>query len=1709
MARKYDLISELYERTCFAVTDNPANWQSFLKSASRNFRLRFDEQLLVYAQRPSATAVLEIERWNGTFGRWVNRGAKGIAVFEDADRSRQRLIHYFDVSDTHESRYSRPVPIWEMKPQYEAEVIETLENTFGAVNDTTSLESVVRESIANAIEDNIADYISDFMNLGAESDIEYLSAEEANNLYLEIVRNSVSYMVMARLGLDADKVYSPDDFAGISNFNTPEVLNAVGIATSDIAEMALLPVSRTISTLSKGNRIIDEQAQSEYNKDIKDERSQGDERNHIHDGGRLQSSEPEIAGADGSNSRQMVADEENLSEGTSQNPVLQSSDERYPEQSLGRGSAASERTGGNSGEADGRESGTERADESRRYDKVGSIDEQYQELGTGNRKESGNIRLEYYDRNHEDKSLPFFGGDDTIREILGTTPYLSASKEEIKDFYERNTDNATRTEYIKGIFNNDYTQLPLSDGRLVGYKTFQNVLHLWEGEYESRTAQSFYDWGVIAQHFEAMRLLGELNDTMKPLPSMDGQMTLILDSQAEEKKPSAFTFSQEIIDAVLTRGSGVSEGKMRIYEQFEKSLSAKENADFLKNEYGWGGSYPVIIGAGIDENHDGKGITITKGIGKDNPHITLSWSQVEKRIGELIRIDRYLNPKEKEKYPEWLEKQEERRAEIEEQKRNREILSTAPPESEKPAEETETQYEYHLGDSVYIGASQYEILSFDENRVMLYDFDMPLFNKEFTREEFDRKVRENPLNDHLKVNVLPVEEKAVIGEEKAENDTETAQNTSPSTGYEDAFFIDRDNESVTWIYYNPDSNAGGQYVTNTLSFDEIREAAKEYKVAEDFFDYIGSIANQELADVGTEWFEDAEAEFHKTPDLTDCSPATMAVLIENTERADMVATNIGNVPIEDYREIVASQNGFESYEEMYNEGYRIGHGYDKEPESIVPAWEQKKKSKVKSFDLHPNIPMAERYNFDLANNEVEQVGKKERFRRNIMAIQLLKKCQEENRFATPEEQIILSKYVGWGGIPEAFDERNSAWSTEYLELSSVLTPDEYAAARESTLTAFYTPPEVSTAIYKALEQMGFQEGNLLEPSCGIGNFIGMLPKSMENAKVYGVELDTISAGIAQQLYQKSSIASQGFEEVNVPDSFFDGVIGNVPFGDFKVADKRYDKYNFLIYDYFFAKSLDKLRPGGVMALVTSKGTMDKENSNVRKYIAQRAELLGAIRLPSDTFKGNAGTEVVSDILFLQKRDRLIDIEPDWVHLDADENGIRMNSYFVQHPEMILGEMKMVSGRFGQEATCEPFENADLSELLNEAVSNIHGEISEYEVADELEEEDNSIPADPEVRNFSYTVLDDKIYFRENSRMSPVEVSATAENRIKGMIGIRDCVRNLIELQTEDYSDSEIKQAQQKLNTLYDSFTKKYGLINSRANTSAFSDDSSYALLSALEVINEEGELERKADMFFKRTIKPHKPVTEVDTADEALAVSMGEKATIDMEVLENKDIIRVFPRTLSNTNTSLVLKTPKTKTSVRKIFLPSTVAQMLLERKNQTDEMKELFGDEYLDYNLVFCHSSGRPMEGQVINRALKKLIKDNDLPDIVFHSFRHASITYKLKWNGGDMKSVQGDSGHARMDMVADVYSHIIDEDRRYNAQKFEEQFYNAKGLKNVEEGKTAPMPKFETSVELLDPMAEVQETPVQEEENASLIAKLLSNPETAALLKALAKTI
>ena len=1741
MARKYDLISELYDRTCKTVVSSPQNWEAFLTSACRNYKLRFDEQLLVFAQRPDATAVLEIERWNGTFGRWVNRGATGIAVFDDASRSRQRLIHYFDISDTHPSKYSRPVPIWEMKPEYEQEITETLESTFGTLNNSQSLADAVMSAAQNAAEDNLPDYTRDLLYSVNDSFLEELDEGNISSIYRKVVTNSVAYMMMERLGIDTEEYFEREDFEDIINFNTPGTLNALGFATSDIAEMGLTEIAKTVMSLERQNRIIAENRKSDYNigRNQNTERSPQNERADIHDAGRLQTAQFGTAGTAGSADGTVLTNESEVPEREPQGAVLQSPDELQAERASDADRTDGDRNGGTPDERDGGEGGLDREPESDGYDELGSEDEQPEEPSSGNRDEGSNLRLEYYDRSNEDKSLPFFGHDDTIREILATTPHLKATKDEIRAFYESVADEDKRTEYIKGIFNNDYTEVILGDGRRVGYKTYQNVLQLWEGSYLSRTKQSFYDWGVIAKHFEAMRLLGELQDTMKPLPSMDGQMSLMLNYEAEVTKPSAFSFSQEIIDAVLTRGSGVSEGKFRIYEQFQKSLSKKENVDFLKNEYGWGGSYPVITGTGIDELHDGKGIKISKNVNGEKVKVLLNWNQVEKRISELIKMDRYLNLKERERYPEWLEQHEIRRAEAAEERRKREILSTAPPEKKEP-EPSNERYEYHLGNTVYIGANEYEILSFDNDRVMLYDTQFPLFNKEMTRAEFDQKVQENPMNDHLKVKVLPAEE--------------ITDNTKVRIS------LDSGNDLVHWIYFNPDANAGGQYVSGDLSFTVFEELIEQYDIAnhpentERFVADLEEMSDQFLADINTPFFMEAENDYEMDCDYTEFTPENilkihkdiqqfeaehqaelnrmagqnepnalpvydrvrepyrsyLAVKAENpdslvlyqvgdfyeaygedaqkvaealdlvmtsraisdSERVPMVGfpqhtletymnmltdrgfdlavstvdgserkvlsivstnkeapvqskpigridylhtdgrvresieytspyqlekdikeenyygvpmkivlykdrdgttiqhdfisqldpppqgveiidspylkssldiakeiideycreeferdegadySNLSEVNVayttteDDKHEIQANVNlvdfkietlvdgtvirteQYDSLEDMTERGLKNLSFNDlvylseeelerveKASTPVVPAWEQPKKSKVQSFDLHPEIPMSERHNFDLANNEIEEVNKKERFHRNYAAITVLKRCQEENRFATPDEQKILSRYVGWGGIPEAFDERAGAWHTEYAMLKNILTPEEYDSARESTLTAFYTPPTVIKAVYKAMEQLGFREGNILEPSCGIGHFIGMLPDSMSESKIYGVELDTVSAGIAQQLYQKTSIAAQGFEEANLPDSFFDAVVGNVPFGDFKVPDKRYDKHKFLIHDYFFAKSLDKLRPGGVMALITSKGTMDKENPAVRKYIAQRADLLGAIRLPNNTFKGNAGTEVVSDILILQKRDRIVDIEPDWVHLGTDENGITMNSYFVEHPEMILGEMKMVSGRFGPEPSCVPYEGADLAEQLSEAVANIHGEITAYEVEDELTEEDNSIPADPTVRNFSYTLVDGKIYFRENSRMAPVDVSATAENRIKGMIAIRDCVRNLIELQTEDYPDSAIKEEQAKLNSLYDTFMAKYGLINSRANSSAFSQDSSFSLLSALEVLGDDGQLEKKADMFYKRTIKPHTPVTSVDTSSEALAVSMGEKACIDMEYM--------------------------------------------------------------------------------------------------------------------------------------------------------------------------------------------------------------------------------
>lgn len=1540
MARKFDLISQLYEDTSKEVM-SPDKWAAFLKTACYNYRLRFDEQLLLYAQKPEATAVLPIEQWNRTFGRWVNRGAKGIAVFESLNGNSQRLIHYFDISDTHASEISRAVPIWSMQPEYTDEVIDTLESSFGYLDEKNSLADAIISASGNAVEDNIPDYVGDLLVTVNDTFLEELDEDIVKSMYSQLVSNSVAFMIMTRLGVDTEPYFNDDDFRDIVNFNTQEALNALGFATSDIAEMGLSEISKTILVLNRQNRIIAENRQSEYtNSTINTERSFDNGRTDIHNAGRLPTSEPDASRTAEGTARTLRSDEEELSVAEAQNSLLQSADEGNADRTPVGNRTDGDRDGGQNSQTDGGAGGRDREAESGRPDEVDTPDEQPQTFGSGDSQSGSDLRLEYYDRNNEDKSIPFFGGDDKIKAVLLSTPYLKATKTEIARYFENESDSEKRVKFIKSIFNNDATDITTPDGKRMGYKTYQNVLLLWEGEQDNKIAQAYYDWGVIAGYFEGMRLLGELRDTTKPLPSLKGQLE-ILTAEAGEKT-SAFAFSQEIIDAVLTHGSGVSEGKMRIYEQFQKSLSAKENIDFLKNEYGWGGSYPIIIGTGIDESHDGKGIMLSRGFEDNAPRLLLNWSKVEKRIGELIKLDRYLNPKEREYYPTWLEKQEQIRAERAAEKEIREAIYTPP--AEKEVVPVEYEYKYSLGASVYIGADEYEILSFDENRVMLFDKQFPLFNKEMTRTEFDSKVKENPMNDHLKVAVQPEKEKQITKRDYSRyspvmQEYFKIKDEHPNTIilFQIGDFYEAMGDDAVTVSQALSLHNTTRRITDTERIDMCGFPSHRLETYADMLldrGYnigISSPNERESRDFILMTSDRAHAPIQSEPiggiDNSDLIGKELTLDNRNfiVERIDRNGdASMRDITFED-------SNGFPIFRVEKADFVRSALELSEKKELDAPVWERKQKAKAQTFDLHPEISLADRYTFDLKNFELEEVGKRARFRRNTEAIRVLKQCEEGNRFATPEEQQLLAQYVGWGGIPEAFDENNAAWQSEYNELSQLLSDEEYQSARESTLTAFYTPPVVISAIYKVMEQMKFKEGNILEPSCGVGNFIGMLPQSMQNSRVYGVEIDKISAGIAQQLYQRSSIAGQPFEQAEIPDSFFDAVVGNVPFGDFSVADKRYDKNHFLIHDYFFAKSLDKLRPGGVMALVTSKGTMDKENPAVRKYIAQRAELLGAIRLPNDTFKGNAGTEVVSDILILQKRDRIIDIEPDWVHLNTDKNGIRMNSYFAEHPEMILGDMKIVSGRFGEETTCVPYENADLESLLDEAVSNIHGEIAEYETEENIEEEDNSIPADPNVRNFSYTVLDDVIYFRENSRMSPVEVSATAENRIKGLIEIRNSVRTLLDLQTEDYPDSDIKAEQESLNKLYDSFTKKYRLINSRANTMAFSQDSSYSLLSSLEILDDEGNLEHKADMFFKRTIKPHTPVTSVDTASEALAVSMGEKADIDMEYmcqLSGKSEQEVFEE------------------------LKGVIFLNPLYGQGNPDEQKYLMADEYLSGNV-------------------------------------------------------------------------------------------------------------------------------------------------------------
>ena len=1525
MAAKYQLITELYRRTGVAVAKNPQAWQGFLSSACRNYKCRFDEQLLIYAQRPDAVAVAKLETWNRQFKRWVNKDSKGIAVFDPKGR-RNTLKYYFDVSDTHEGYYgSRPVPIWQMDERYEQAVMERLSDRFGDV-ESTDLASALMETAKNAVEDNLQDYFSQLKDCTKDSFLEELDDFNIEVIYRRLVANSVAFMLISRCGLDMNEFFDRDDFADIVNFNTPATINAIGVATSDIAEMALREISQSIRNVQMAekdqNRTFAQRTQAQYDKDRQQpERSEYNERNHLQQTGGLSYSRPNITDRARASAWQVRFDAQGLSGEAQASDLSQSADIGQAERASARGRADSTPEVGASDEAALSRAGRDRGTERESTDAVGRTDEQHPQPS---------------------------GGSDTDRTDL----QVSVAKED---------------------------------------------------------------------------------EVRVNLPTVDEQIEMI--AKAEDEKASAFAISKEDIDSVLQKGSGVADGKYRIYRQFQKGVDRQKNIEFLKNEYGTGGGTHIFPdGFSGHSWYDSKGLAIDRNGTYTNHDLVLKWSQVEKRLRELIKDNRYLNPKEKDHYADYLESVSAPQYEIDTQRKiarqrfidahrdlppadkrdtlalrlsdfirdldryEKDLLSVV--ERSDLADVTAEQMEQHLsdpstvqqlidflaqvqwkttsvfsrsngwkfteelrelhplcylyneGDVVYIGADKYEIATLTEEKVYLQNAEFPILGQEYSRADFEEKLTENPANDHLKV-VVTEKQRTEAPSEKKQDGIQFSIGFSEHPAFYDRQLNDRytdlsfalgnkllgildekqhrereGDKNIGW-YHKTDfvikAVIGGEEFNYEGRFDIGDGEGDLIAHIKNFYDYALSPKGEqlygddresllrgrdefipfleqhtelkpedeklldEIMATESDWYRTAEEAEEKPQANADKVNGSEAPVIEMEQSTDDL---IGREIIIENRkyliESIGKISGDVSLRDITfqnNVGFPINRV---EKIGYIQKLLEQEKTELPPEEKTETLA-TDRHNFRITDDAIGIGGAKEKFRNNMAAINLLHELEIENRLATPEEQEVLSRYVGWGGLSMAFDEHNAAWAEEFKELYASLSPEEYRAAMESTLTAFYTPPVVIKAMYDVLDRLGFSQGNILEPSCGTGNFFGLLPESMQNSKLHGVEIDSLTGRIAKQLYQKANIAIEGFEKTNLPDDHFDVVLGNVPFGEIRVNDSRYNAQKFLIHDYFFAKALDKVRAGGVVMFITSKGTMDKASPEVRKYIAQRAELLGAIRLPDNTFKANAGTEVTSDILILQKRDRVMDIEPDWVHLDTDENGVTMNRYFVEHPEMVLGEIKMENTRFGTfEPVCKARKDIPLSELLSNAVQRINGEIPELDNrVDEIsDEQELSVPADPNVRNFSFTLVDGRVYFRENDRMQPASVSMTAENRIKGLIQIRDCVRKLIEYQTDDYPEEMIRTEQENLNRLYDVYTAKYGLINSRGNYLAFASDESYFLLCSLEVLDDEGNFKRKADMFTKRTIKPHREVTSVETASEALALSIGEKARVDLPYME-------------------------------------------------------------------------------------------------------------------------------------------------------------------------------------------------------------------------------
>ena len=1581
MASKFQFITELYSRTLTRLTGDYESWTGFLRSACYNYKCPFDEQVLIYAQRPDATAVLELEKWNRQFGRWVNAGATGIAVMDEA-HGKGWLKHYFDIADTHTTRISRPVPIWSMEPAYTEPVIETLEATFGTLAEKDNLPDAILSASRNAVADNMQDYLRDLLDCRGGSMLEELDALNVEVTYRRALESSVAYMLLTRLSLPAAAYILPEDFEDIYSFDTPTTINALGIATSDIAEMGLREISRTVMQARREQNFAKD-AQIGY--DVGKRQNSGEtERSvehgsDIQDAGGLSPAEPAAAQRDGGASGQVRGAAEAVHQEAPQGAVYKSQDQR----SVG-GTSGGDRDGGGedgdaAGGADGAERGRDGGTESRRSPALDGADEQPEAQRGGSGAERPDLQLNSTDENAGSAELPAFLDEHLIEAILLDDGGRKHTRQEIFAYFQDTRDITVRTEFLKNSYNDIWVEvLAGADKVRVGYHAEKDGLLMWEGSYLSRTAESVFSWGVVTEMTENLIERGayKIKLGLQNAPVMAEQMSLfgmgggtavyeVPETQRTGELFPTRPVPQTVIDQTLYTAGNSRGSAERIAVFYMRQCSEAECVAFLRREFG------TENGRGIE--YEGKkyavwfmedGIHLAQGDSVRTGHsrTTVTWEQASVRILELLEAGTYLSAAELEQaqdkvllemgdallmtardlaqegraqglFPQTLAIHDQRKGypELDE-----DMVAFAKSEGGLAA----LAEEYHAFLSAYEqdrSIMRFRLSEYSTHRigVVLDGIDLPerSFSVQpdflrrckmfITQDEIDRFFLAESADSRLDVYSFFCYPRAKEEQQKFIK----SRFGEYSGGGRDGYDYTKTYKGLTY-----------QREYARKRYDEVKltipNVVKEYErlIAQKRFpgeDAIAAIPQYERRQLArTVYFgfsdapDDVPRPYPKGADYYDAVPVIEEQLADKAKAAEMLEALTAYLDGMDEgdRHYDSCQQAREQLSEYVDGTFSLfNHRHDsglrqaeREATPITPTGEvgvteepaqeqeisplpqvQQREEAPQGQAAMPPVPHLPRkkerleaaaplsaggVNYRITDDALGVALPSQRYANNVAAIRLLKRVEAENRLATAEEQEVLSRYVGWGGLADCFDPKHS----RYEELKSLLSETEYAAARESTLTAFYTPPVVIRSIYAALGQMGFRQGNVLEPACGVGHFLGMLPEGMAESKVYGVELDDVSGRIARQLYPRSSISVRGYEKMDFPDNFFDVAVGNVPFGQFKVQDRRYDRLNLSIHEYFFAKTLDKVRPGGVVTFVTSSYTMDKRTSNVRKYIAQRAELLGAIRLPNDTFKAAAGTEVVSDILFLQKRDRMVDIEPEWVQLGTNDDGITMNRYFIDHPDMVLGEMKMVSGPYGPEPTCVPFPEQPLDSLLANAVQNIHGEINAYDRAEELEGEDQSIAADPTVRNFSYTLVNDKLYYREDSRMNPVEVSKTAESRIRGMIGLRDCVRTLLEYQTEDYPDDMIRQQQAKLNDLYDRFTHDYGLINSRGNAIAFDQDSSYFLLCSLEVLDEEGGLKRKADLFTKRTIRSHRPAERVDTAVEALALSIGEKACVDM-----------------------------------------------------------------------------------------------------------------------------------------------------------------------------------------------------------------------------------